>query len=138
MTAKDFAAQLFDRWEKADSAPFFAAPAADVVWTVKGTTPISGRHEGKQACLDKCYKPLQSIFSGPTARRVTRTLGEGDTVVVEWHGETPTVSGVPYAQDYCWVIRVGRQNRESREVTGYYDTLVVDALFAAHAPAKRS
>jgi len=138
MTAKDFVAQLFGLWEKGDSAPFFAALAADVVWTAKGTTPISGRYEGKQAYLDKCYKPLLSIFSGPTACRVTRLLGEGDTVVVEWHGETPTVSGVLYAQDYCWVIRVGPGSRDIREVTGYYDTMVVAALFAANASAGRS
>ncbi|MGH6937707.1 nuclear transport factor 2 family protein [Hypericibacter sp.] len=138
MTAKEFVIQLFDRWEKGDSGPFSAALAADLVWTAQGTTPISGRYEGKHAYLGNCYKPLLSIFSGPTRCRVKRILGEGDTVVVAWHSETPTVSGVLYAQEYCWVIRIGPDNRDIREVTGYYGTMIVNALFAAHASAGRS
>jgi hypothetical protein len=47
----------------------------------------------------------------------------------EWHGETPTVSGALYTQDYRWVIYVGPENRGIREVTGYYDTGRVNALF---------
>lgn len=82
MTAKNFVAQLFGLSEKGDSGPFFAALAADLVWTAQGTTPISGRYEGKQAYLDNCYKPLLSIFSGPTRCGMKRILGEGDTMAV--------------------------------------------------------
>ena len=135
MSARDFVTQLFECWEKGDSAPFFDALAADVVWTAKGTTPISGRYEGKDVYLDKCYKPLLKIFSGPTRCQVKRILGDGDTVVVEWHGETPTVSGARYAQDYCWIIRAGPETRDIREVTGYYDTARVNDLFPARASA---
>lgn len=131
MNAKDFVAHLFDLWEKGDAAPFFAALAADVIWTATGTTPISGTHLGKETYLTKVYKPLLSIFSGPTRCRLKRILGEGDVVVVEWHGETPTKSGALYAQDYCWLIRVGSECRDIREVTGYFDTARVDALFSA-------
>jgi uncharacterized protein len=129
MNAKDFVSMLFDHWEKGDAAPFFDALASDVIWTAKGTTPISGRYEGKEAYLNRCYKPLQAIFNGPTRCHVNRILSDGETVVVEWHGETPTVSGVLYTQDYCWIIGVGPDNRDIREVTGYYDTARVNALF---------
>ncbi|MFO1057529.1 MAG: nuclear transport factor 2 family protein [Dongiaceae bacterium] len=135
MAAKAFVARLFDLWEKGDSAPFFAALADDVVWTAMGTTPISGRYEGKQAYLERCYKPLLAIFAGPTRCRVKRILGDGDVVVVEWHGETPTVSGPLYAQDYCWVLKVAAQGETIVEVTGYYDTARVGALFAPSTPA---
>lgn len=42
------------------------------------------------------------------------------------------------AQDYCWVIRVGPENRDIREVTSYYDTMIVNAPFSAHASEGRS
>jgi len=96
MNAKTFVSTLFDDWEKGDSAPFFEALATDVIWTTKGTTSISGRFVGKQAYFDRCHKPLHAIFSGPTRCRVGRILNDGDTVVVEWHGETPTAVGVLY------------------------------------------
>jgi ketosteroid isomerase-like protein len=131
MTAKDFVSQIFERWEKGDSGPFFDALAADVVWTAAGTTPISGTYRGKADYLDKVYKPLLSVFSGPTSCRVKRILADGDMVAVEWHGETPTVSGVPYAQDYCWVIRVSEEGSAIREVAGYFDTALVQKLLSA-------
>jgi len=42
---------------------------------------------------------------------------------------------MPCTQDYCWIIRVGREGRDIQEVTGYYDTMLVGALFSAQAPA---
>jgi ketosteroid isomerase-like protein len=129
MTAKEFITELFERWEEGDSGPFFEALAPDVIWTAKGTTPISGTYIGREEYFEKCYGQLQSIFSGPTRCQVKRIVGEGDTVVVEWEGETPTVSGVLYTQDYCWVIRVSEDNNSIAEVTGYYDTERISALF---------
>jgi ketosteroid isomerase-like protein len=130
MNAKQIVTQLFAQWEQGDSAPFFAALAADLVWTAKGTTPISGTYRGKQAYLDQCYKPLLAVFAGPTGCKVHRIIGDGELVVVEWHGETPTVAGPLYAQDYCWVLRVAPGTGEITEVTGYYDTARVEALLA--------
>ena len=128
MTAKEFVTDLFNRWEMGDSAPFFAALAPDVVWTATGTTPISGTVQGKEAYLEKIYRPLLSIFTGPTVCRVRRIIAEGDTVVIEWHGETPTTKGV-YSQDYCWVVRVRPDGAAIAEVTGYFDTARVSQLF---------
>ncbi len=133
MSAKDFVSDLFERREEGDSTGFFNALAADVVWTAKGTTPISGTYHGKDDYLQNVYKPLLSIFAGPTVCRVQKILGDGDTVAVEWHGETPTSSGSIYSQDYCRLIRVTEDGRAIREVTGYFDTALVNALLAAPA-----
>lgn len=128
-SAKDFIAGLFQQWEEGDSAPFFAALAPDVIWTAKGTTPISGTVHGKQEYMEKVYQPLLKVFTGPTKCQVRRIVGEGNTVVVEWHGETPTKSS-DYAQDYCWLIRVHEDGKAITEVTGYFDTARVAALFS--------
>ena len=130
MDAKNFVDHLFRLWEQGDSAPFFAALAPDVTWTARGTTPISGTYQSKSDYLEKVYQPLLKIFNGPTLCHVRQILAEGDTVVVEWHGETPTVSGSMYKQDYCWLIRVRADGEAIQEVTGYFDTALVNVLLA--------
>jgi ketosteroid isomerase-like protein len=129
MNAKAFVTDLFTEWEKGDSAPFFAALAPDVIWTAIGTTPISGTVHGKDSYLEKIYRPLLKSFLGPTMCRVKRMVAEGDMVVVEWHGETPTTKGT-YSQDYCWLIRVNPSDSTIAEVSGYFDTERVSLLFS--------
>lgn len=58
-----------------------------------------------------------------------KIIAEADTVVVQWHGESPTRSGRPYVQEYCWIIRV--EDETIKEVEGYYDTVAVAELFRA-------
>lgn len=128
MSAKTFVANLFQRWEQGDSAPFFAALAEEVTWTAAGTTPISGIYHGKAAYLEKVYQPLLGIFTGPTACRVKRIFSDGQMVIVEWHGETPTGRSV-YSQEYCWLIQVNEEGSAITEVTGYFDTALVNDLF---------
>ncbi|MDB5389292.1 MAG: snoaL-like protein [Planctomycetaceae bacterium] len=129
MTAKEFISSLFDQWQSGESAAFFDALADDVQWTVRGETPISGTWAGKAAYLDNVYRPLLSIFTGPTQCRVHNIIADGNLVVVEWHGETPTVSGTLYSQDYCWVLHV--EGHTIREVVGYFDTALVTHLLTA-------
>ena len=122
MDAKTLVSALFERWEQGDSGPFFAALAEDLIWTARGTTPISGAYHGKANYIEKVYQPLPSLFR--------RILGDGDSMAVEWHGETPTASGSIYSQDYCWIIRVSEDKHAIQEVTGYFDTALVDRLLS--------
>ncbi len=79
--------------------------------------------------MEKVYQPLLSVFTGPTKCQVRQIVGEGDTVVVEWHGETPTRSGT-YSQGYCWIIKVAADAKAIVEVTGYFHTAVVASLLS--------
>jgi len=90
---------VFARWEQGDQTSFFDALAEEVQWTASGSTPISGHSTSKAEDLEKVYQPLRTHFSGPTHCQVTQLLAEGDTVVVQWHGETPTRVGRPYVQE---------------------------------------
>ena len=127
MNAKALVTELFAKWEAGDSSGFFAAVADDVIWTAIGSTPISGVSHSKKEYMDKTYLPLQAVFAGPTSCKLKRIVAEDDTVVVEWHGETPLTKGGVYANDYCWVVRV--TGEKLTEVTGYFDTAAVNALF---------
>ena len=127
MNATEVVANVFAKWEAGDSSAFFTAVADNVTWTAIGTTPISGVSHSKKEYMEKTYSPLQSVFNGPTSCKVKRIVADGNTVVVEWHGETPLARGGVYANDYCWVIRVNGD--KLTEVTGYFDTAAVDVLF---------
>jgi ketosteroid isomerase-like protein len=128
MEAKELVAYLFNLWEAGNSSPFFEALAEDAQWTAIGSTPISGVSRSKSEYFAKTYGPLQKVFSGPTVCRLKRLIAEGEVVAAEWHGETPLAAGGMYVNDYCWVIRV--QDGRIVEVTGYFDTASVNALFA--------
>jgi hypothetical protein len=123
MTAKEFVTQLFHRWEEGDGQSLFDALAEDIRWTAIGNTPISGTCTSRTEYLEKIYRPLFTFFAGPVRCQVKKIIGEGDTVMVQWHGEAPTRSGRPYLQEYCWVIRV--EGEAIKEVYGYFDTAAV-------------
>jgi len=123
MIAKDFVTQLFNRWEQGDGQSFFNALAEDIRWTAIGNTPISGICTSRTEYLEKVYRPLFAFFTGPVRCQVRKIIGEGDTVVVQWHGGASTRSGRPYSQEYCWVIQV--EGETIKEVYGYFDTAAV-------------
>jgi ketosteroid isomerase-like protein len=127
MSAKELVGDLFRKWENGDSSDFFAALADDVVWTVIGSTPVSGVAHSKAEYMQNTYLPLQKVLAGSTSCKVKRIVAEGDVVVVEWHGETPLKNGRIYANDYCWVVRVAGE--KVAEVTGYFDTAAVNSIF---------
>ena len=127
MNAKEIVSALFQKWEDGDSSGFFAAVADDLIWTAIGHTPISGISHSKAEYMTKTYLPLQNVFAGGTSCKVKRIVSEGNVVVVEWQGETPLAKGGVYTNDYCWVVCV--KGEKLAEVTGYFDTAAVNALF---------
>ena len=138
MNAKEFVSSLFRQWEQGDSSAFMSALASDVIWTAKGRTPISGTYHGKNEYMEKCYKHLLAVFRGPTSCWIHQVLADGNTVVVEWHGETPLESNQRYSQDYCWLVRVSEDSQTIQEVTGYFDTALVNEILADSSPASQS
>ncbi len=128
MGARELVADIFNTWEAGDSSAFFNALADDMQWTAIGSTPISGASHSKSEYMARTYSPLLKVFSGPTLCKVKRLMADGDLVTVEWHGETPLLAGGVYINDYCWVIRA--KDNKMVEVTGYFDTASVNALFS--------
>jgi hypothetical protein len=113
-------ADAFAAWEQGDYGPFFEIVADDVVWTVIGSTRISGTYQGKQAFLDGAVVPVHDALAAPIQASVVNVFEDGDHVILQWTGESTTRSGEPYHQVYCWVMRLA--GGMIVETTAYLDT----------------
>jgi ketosteroid isomerase-like protein len=121
-------ADAFAAWGQGDSKPFFAIVADDVTWTVIGTTPISGTYTSKKAFLDGAVRQLGGRLKDPILADVKAVNADGDMVFLRWEGRSTGPGGKPYAQTYCWVLRLDAG--KVVEVTAYLYTELVSAMFA--------
>ncbi len=120
---KNFISELFRRIEiDADWTTLFEALSEDIVWTVTGTSPVTGVFKGKKACVDGLILPVQQTMAEPFRCQVQRILVEGDFAVVLWKGSSTTKTGLPYRQEYCWILELKGQKIIS--VRAFFDTLL--------------
>jgi uncharacterized protein len=64
---------------------------------------------------------------GNTAERI---LADGEHVVIQCRGRVTTVSGKPYNNTYCWVIRMA--DGKMKELTEYCDTALINDTWRRH------
>lgn len=122
---KQILQDAFSELAKGNSRPFVDLMAEDFCWTIPGTTRWSKTYRGKQAVLADLMKPLFAQFANRYTNTAQRILAEGDYVVVECRGNVTTKTGKPYANEYCYVIRMA--DGKMRELKEYLDTELVAA-----------
>lgn len=116
---------IFDELARGNGRPFVDAMADDFCWIITGTTRWSGTYRGKQAVIERLLRPLYARFADTYTNRARRIVAEGDLVVVECRGQVTTTAGMPYHNEYCYVIRMA--DGQMRELTEYLDTALVTA-----------
>lgn len=116
----------FESWEQGDMRPFFALVSADVLWTVIGSTPISGTYQGKSAFLEGAAGNLTARFAGPLTAKIIDVRADGDKVFLQWEGRARTTDGRPYEQTYCWVLTMS--DGQVVEALAYLDTELVSSI----------
>jgi ketosteroid isomerase-like protein len=109
-----------------NNEPFFDIVADDVTWRIIGTTPVSGTHRSKQAFVE-ATTPLAARFSQPSRVIIKSVHEAGDTVFLQWEGVNDSISGRPYHQTYCWVLRMA--DGKAVEVIAYLDTALINDMF---------
>jgi ketosteroid isomerase-like protein len=124
-----FITDLFDRIaETGGYGPLLDALSDDLVWTVTGTSPISGVYHGKQGYIDGVFSRLDERLEAWPAAQVEDILADGDTAVVFFTGvDGRGRNGLDYSMRYCWRMRV--DDTRISQVTGYYDGIIVNRLF---------
>ena len=96
----------FMAWSKGDGMAVFNLIADQVEWTITGSSPISGTYTSKHDFIEKALKPQREHLTGPPVAQVHAVLAEDDWVVVQWEGRATTKTGMPYNNQYCYVLKV--------------------------------
>ncbi len=100
-------------------AEFFAP---DATWTIHGTLPFAGTHDGREAIMTFLATAVDGRFVPGTQQfRFGEVLAVGDIAILEWNVTgTATATGLQYDNDYCglFTIRDGR----IQAVREYLDT----------------
>lgn len=104
----------------------------DVVFTVSGTTPFSGRLEGKDRLRAHMTHFGHQLEPGATMQ-VRELIGEGQVVVCLSDGTMRAKNGRDYNNSYAFVFRF----REGRiaSVTEYLDTALVETALCGRTIA---
>ena len=116
------------KWKAGDGMAIFNLLADDVVWTVIGSTAVSGTYRSRQAFIDGAVTAIGSRIDGMVAPEIIDILAVDDTIVLRWDGKGRMRDGTPYENRYSWTMRF--QDGKVVEGTAYLDTALVDRLMA--------
>jgi len=131
---RQFIAEAFTQWSQGGRTFFQDVLAPDVVWTIKGTSPVAGTYRSRQDFLDRAVKPFADRLAAPIRPTVRDIWANGDDVVVHWDGTTTAADGVPYSNSYVWIFRM--KDRRATEVIAFLDLAPYDDVLR-RVPAPR-
>ena len=114
-------------WMSGDEAAFWQLLADDVQYEVIGTTPVSGRYDGRKAFLTHALAPMAALLTRSALPIEYDLLADGDRVVLMWRGSGTMLNGASYDNSYCWILTVVEGRIAA--IKAYLDTALVDALF---------
>lgn len=122
-TPREVIESFYEKLGRGDMAGVMSLYGQDIVYTVTGTTPISGSFRGLDEIREKLFVPVFSKVRD-LVLKPDQLIAEGDTVVALVRGQAKTAEGAPYANRYAFVFRV--QDGKIAEVTEFLDTALVE------------
>lgn len=130
---KQLVAEAFARWEKGEGTAFDIV-AEDMRWTITGSSTLAGTWTSKSRFMTEVLSPIAARLEEMIRPTVESVTAEGDTVVVHWRGHAVALDGVPYDNEYCWIMRV--QGGEVVDVVAWFDTPPLNELIDRVQPAQ--
>jgi len=124
MSSRETVQRWFDLIAKGDAQQAFALFTDDVVYKLKGTTPVSGVYRGLKQIVENFFTPWRKQIVGEIALTVDELIGDGERVVALARGSAKTIHGLPYDNDYAFVFRL--RDGKIAEVIEYLDTALVE------------
>lgn len=119
-----------------------ALHSEDVAFNMLGSTPVSGRWEGKAECFGPLVADLVvgKLVPGKFQFAVKwRIMSADDHCVVGiMQGGGPGLNGGQYDQTYCQVFTIGERDGVARivELHEFYDTALVELVLNDNPTAK--
>jgi uncharacterized protein len=123
-SSRETVQKWFDLIAKGDAQSAFALFTDDIVYTLKGATPVSGVYRGLRQIVEDFFTPWRKQIVGDIVLTVEELIGEGERVVALAHGKAKTIHGLPYDNDYAFVFRL--RDGKISEVIEYLDTALVE------------
>lgn len=114
----------FDYLASGDAKAAFGLFSNDIVFDIKGTTPVSGTYRGMEQLIEGFFKPWRKQIDGDLLIHADELIGEGERIVVLARGEAKTVFGDDYNNEYVFVFTV--RDGQIHEVTEYCDTALIE------------
>lgn len=128
---KQLLQNIFAELAQGNSRPLVESMADDFRWRVTGSTRWSRSYNGKETVLKELLAPLRSMIADRIRTTAHQFIAEGDHVVVEARGNNVTKAGLPYNNEYCFVVRL--TDGKLREITEYMDTALVISVLGGPA-----
>lgn len=124
-TNRALVAQAYERWAGGGNTFFRDVLSPDVVWTIKGTSPVAGVYRGMDDLLQRAIKPFADRMATPVRPTVVHHIwSEGDRVAVHWDGEGVAKDGQRYRNSYVWMLRM--VDGRAAEVVAFLDLAPFD------------
>ncbi len=102
------------------------------MWTIIGSTPLSGVYHGKGEVTGKLLAGLRARLATPVQFTIERFIAEGEYVVMQARGHATTIEGLAYDNTYCIIARIA--DGQIHELTDFIDTeLITKALYGTRA-----
>jgi len=122
----------FDRWRNASGGPFELL-AADVEWTIVGSSPLARTYRSKQEFIDSVIAPFNARMSTPLVPSVRGVYADGDMVVVLFDAEATVRDGKPYRNTYTWYMQM--KDAKVVKAIAFFDNRHFDEFWNRVSPA---
>jgi len=96
------------------------------LWHVKGSGQLSATYTRKEEYFSKALDRLSKHIQQGATISVLETYSLGSTLILELEGKMTTLSGKPYCNEYCWIIKTHHSKITS--ITAYLDTLLLEQI----------
>lgn len=130
----DLVRQAFMNWQQGKGTVFDLL-APDAVWTVSGSSPVSGVYNSKADLMEQAVRPITARLATPISPTVQSIVAEDDVVVVLWNGEATALDRKPYKNTYLWHMTF--RDGQVTEVNAFLDTYVLNDLMRRVEPVQK-
>lgn len=125
--------QAFASWQQGKGTVFDLL-APDAVWTVAGSSPVSGVYDSKTELIEQAVRPISARLATPISPTVQSIIAQDDIVVVLWSGTATALDHKPYNNTYLWQLTF--KDGRITQAMAFLDTYALNDLMRRVTPAQ--
>jgi ketosteroid isomerase-like protein len=125
--------QAFANWQQGKGTVFDLL-ASDAVWTVAGSSPVSGVYDSKTELIEQAVRPISARLATPISPTVQSIIAQDDVVVVQWSGTATALDHQPYNNTYLWQLTF--KDGRITQAMAFLDTYALNDLMRRVTPAQ--